>query len=106
MASRLTVAHLTRHVDDLIKTFAPGLIALINMLTAEDPRVAALIDHSDEEAMQIYEELGLGALSKEPNPVTVLDVQQAALDRVLREHNYVPIDEIPGYEPGTVCSTS
>jgi hypothetical protein len=97
-----SLADARKHVDDLVRRALRQVLEIVNALTAEDDHVAAIFDHDDREAMQIYEELGFRAASYGDRGATVMDIQQDALDDALRRRRYVPIDELPNYQAGTV----
>ena len=48
-----TLAQVTARVNSLIKTVEPGLLAIINNLSAEDTHVAALVDLEDASAVRV-----------------------------------------------------
>ena len=51
--------------------------------------------------MQIYRELGFEAEVRR-HEAMVIDILQKPLDDALARHGWVPLDERPGYSPGTV----
>ena len=95
------LAEVTRRVDRIIADYGAVILAIVNGLTAESPYVAAFFDGADAAGMQIYRELGFEA-EIDPRGGTVLDILQKPLDGALRMHGLVPVDELPGYLPGTV----
>jgi hypothetical protein len=99
--STSTLADIATRVDRMIAQYKPVILAILNGLTAESPYVAALFDGADPDGLKIYRDLGFEA-PVDPRVWTVLDILQKPLDGALRKHNYVPIDEQPAYEAGTV----
>lgn len=101
MATPLRLADITGHVDRLIKQFESAIEAILDGKTAEEPYIGALFDCGDREGMDIYFEVGLEP-GGPPGSYLVLSVLQQPLDEVLTRHRYRPIDELPGYMPGTI----
>src|ERR1700683_1517680 len=96
-----TLAQITKRVDHLISTYEVGILALVNDLPAESPYIAALFDGADAKGIAIYRGLGFEA-KVNAKGVMVLDILHRAIDGALRDNERELLDELPGYEPGTV----
>ncbi len=101
MPASPTLAQIAERVDHIIATYGAGILHFVNKLTAECPSVIALFDGADADGLQLYKYLGFET-EVPPGSVTVMDILQQALDAALVPFGYEPIDELPGYEPGTV----
>ncbi len=98
----ITLADVTGRAETLIAEQAADIERMLEGLTAEDPEVVALFDPEDAEGMQILRELGIDVQGVVDHVAFLLRIRQAELEAAYRRHRYVPIDELPGYEPGTV----
>jgi hypothetical protein len=98
----LTLADVTAHAQRLITDLTDGIERLLDGVTAEDAEVVAIFDPADAEGMQILRELGIDVKDASHEHAFVLRLPQVDLEAAYRRHKYVPIDELPGYEPGTV----